>query len=278
MGLTCNRRFSKKHKNMLIVWGQKRVERSRGTVADFCPICREVRAFQLIRVGLASHVYYISFGEGKLVGHIIRCGECGVGLNVDPTRYTTTEKDPGVSLEGLIRDTFPNLREANAARLELEGRIKQSRLALSDDEYRQCLMEPFALLNPQMERRFANSTEMDKPAGLGCLATVLVAGALFFGSMAVRGPMQDKILVAALVLGVIGTIYTFVQMHLGPWRFFRAKLLSPLVKALKPLRPTRDDVAECIQSCKTLGLKIGKVAKVDEVWARLERSIAGFDM
>jgi hypothetical protein len=262
---------------MLIVWGQKRVERSRGNVADFCPICREVRAFQLIRVGLASHVYYISFGEGKLAGHIIRCSDCGVALSVDPTRYATTEKDSRVSLEALARDTFPNLREANAARLELETRIKQSRLALSGDEYRHCLMEPFALLNPQVERRFANSTELDRPAGLGCLGTVLIGAALFFGSMAVRGPMQDKILVAALVAVVIGTIYTFVQMHLGPGRFFRAKILPSLVRALKPLRPTRDDVAECVQHCKTLGLKIGKVAKVDEVWARLERSIAGFD-
>ena len=99
---------------MFIVWGKKRVERNQGLVADFCPICREVRAFQLIRVGLASHVYYVSFGEGKLAGHIIRCNECRVKLAVDPTRYATTEKDARVGLEVLLGGTFPKLREVYA--------------------------------------------------------------------------------------------------------------------------------------------------------------------
>ena len=111
---------------MFIVWGTKRTERKQGLVADFCPICREVRAFQLIRVGLAS------------------------------------------------------------------------------------------------------------------------------------------------------LVHTFIQMHLGPARFFRARILPSLVKSLKPLEPTREDLGACIDRCKTLGLKIGKVAKLDEVWAHLERRMAGF--
>src|SRR6266581_5496821 len=128
---------------MFIVWGKKRVERKQGIVADFCPICREVRAFQLIRVGLATHVYYVSAGEGKLAGHMIRCNECGVELAVDPTRYATTQKDPRVGLEALIRDTFPRLRESYAERLELETRIKRTRSALSADQHKQFLIEPF---------------------------------------------------------------------------------------------------------------------------------------
>lgn len=262
---------------MLIVWGKKRTERVLGSVADFCPICRDVRAFQLIRVGLAGHIYYISFGEGKLAGHIIRCGTCAVDLGTDPSRYATTEKDSRVSLEVLVRDTFPNLRQKYAARLELEERIKRTRSAIVGDEYKAVLMEPFSLLNPLVERRFASSTEMDRKSGMGCLGTVVIGAGLFFGSMRFRGPTQDKILLAALILVVIGTIYTFIQMHLGPGRHFRAKILPSLVKSLKPLQPTRDDLAGCIERCKSLGLKISKVAKVDEVWARLERSIAGFD-
>jgi hypothetical protein len=262
---------------MLIVWGKKRVERKIGMVADFCPICREVRSFQLIRVGLASHVYYVSFGEGQLAGHRIRCSECGVNLGVNPTRYAKTETDARVNLETLIRDTFPNLRETNAARLELEAKIRRTRSSLSADEYRRLLMEPFALLNPQVEQRFAKSTEMDKQSGIGCLGTLLVGAALFFGSLKFSGPTQDQILLAALIFVVIGTAYTLVQMHLGPGRFFRAKILPMLVKSLKPLQPTREDVADCMERCKTLGLRIGKIARVDEVWARLERSLAGFD-
>ena len=137
-------------------------------------------------------------------------------------------------------------------------------------------MEPFALLNPAVEERFASSTQMDKQSGLGCLGTLVVGGGLFFGAMAFRGPSQDRILVAAAVLFGIGTIYTFVQMHLGPKRFFRAQLLPPLIKSLKPLEPTREDLAACLERCRSLGLKIGKVVKVDEIWVPLERRMAGF--
>ncbi len=262
---------------MFIVWGTKRVERNQGTVADFCPICREIRPFQLVRVGLASHVYYISFGEGKLAGHIIRCATCGVALGVDPTRYSTTTQDATSSLEVLVRDTFPRLREVYAERLKLEEQIKRTRTPLPPEERNRLLMEPFALLNPLVERRFADSTKLDKKSGLGCLGTVLIGGGLFFGSLGFRGSTQDKILIAAAILFGIGTVYTFVQLHLGPNRFFRERLLPPLVKSLRPLEPTREEIAACIDRCRTLGLKIGKVAKPKEIWPRLERAIAGFD-
>lgn len=262
---------------MFIVWGTKRTERKQGMVADFCPICREARAFQLIRVGLASHIYYLSFGEGKLAGYIIRCSECGVGLGTQATRYANVEKDPRVSLEVLIRDTFPKLREVYAERLELEGRIRRTRSALSGDDYRRFLMEPFGLLNPLVEQRFANSTQIDRPAGIGCLGTLLIGAAIFFGSMKFSGPTQDKMLLAALIAVVMGCIYTLIQMHLGTGRFYRAKILPPLVKALKPLEPTKDDLADCIGRCQSMGLRIGKVAKTEEIWLGLERSLAGFD-
>lgn len=262
---------------MFIIWGTKRVERDQGTVADFCPICREIRSFRLVRVGMAGHIYYLSFGEGKLAGHIIRCDACGVQLSVEPTRFVTTQKDPRIGLEALIRDTFPKLREFYAERLKFEDQIRRTRTSLALEDRNRFLMEPFALLNPLVEQRFANSTEMDKPAGLGCLGTLLVGGGLFFGSLAFRGPMQDKMLIAAAILSGVGTIYTFIQLHLGPGRFFRARVLPSLVKALRPLAPTREEIAACIERCQTLGLKIGKVAKSSEVWSRLERAMAGFD-
>src|SRR5436190_20003482 len=177
----------------------------------------------------------------------------------------------------IVRETFPNLREVCAERLKLEERIMRTPGSFSPAERNSLLMEPFTLLNPMVERRFANSTEMDRKSGLGCIGTILVGGGLFFGSLAFSGPTEDKILVAAAIFFGAGTIYTLVQLHLGPGRFFRAQVLAPLLKSLKPLQPTREEIAACIDRCKTLGLKIGKVAKPNELWARLERALAGFD-
>jgi Zn-finger nucleic acid-binding protein len=262
---------------MLFVWGTKRVEKKQGLVADFCPICRGLSAFQLIRVGLASHVYYLSFGEGRLAGYMIRCTNCGVSLSTQPTRYQTVDKSSEPQLETLIRDTFPRLREVYAERLELEARIKRSRSALTGEQHKQFLMEPFGLLNSLVEARFGRSTEMDKPAGIGCLATTVLVIALIVVSFRFNGPAQDKILIAILAVGVIGMIYTFIQMHLAPGRFFRSKIMPQLITALRPLEPTRDDLAACIERCKTLGMKIGKIAKADVIGEQLERRIAGYD-
>ena len=52
---------------------------------------------------------------------------------------------------------------------------------------------------------------------------------------------------------------------------------DPLVKSLKPLQPTREDIAARIDRCKSLGLKIGKVAKPNEPGTRLERAMAGLN-
>ena len=264
---------------MFIVWGKKRVERKLGSVADFCPICREIRSFQMIRVGVASHVYYVSMGEGELAGFQATCDTCGVALKVEPTRYLVTKKDQrfAADVDSLVQETFPRLREVYANRLELESRLKRSRSTVSADEHRELLIEPFGLFNPIVAARFANSTEMDKRSGLGCLGTLLISGAVFFGSMSFHGPTQDRILIAALVLFGMGTAYTLFQMHLGPKRFFRTKILRSLVKALAPLEPTREEIDGCIQRCKNLGMQIGTVAKTEDIWRLLERRMSGLD-
>jgi len=54
----------------------------------------------------------------------------------------------------------------------------------------------------------------------------LLAGGLFFvgaPEVIMVRPIQDKILLAALIVGVIGTIYTSSRMHLGPGRYFSGK-------------------------------------------------------
>lgn len=255
---------------MIFIWGTKRTERKLGLVADFCPICRDLRSFHMVRVGVANHIYYLSFGDGKLVGYLIRCQDCGVDLGVEPTRFVHVEPGHQMELEDLIRTTHPRVRENYAERLELEARIKNTRATLAPDEYQKFMLESFSLLNPQLEVRFGKSTQFDKPASLGCLSTVILVLVLFFGSMAFMGPTQDKLLIATLVIGFTGLVYTFIQLHLAPGRYFHNQVLPALVKALRPLEPTKDDLVRCLERCQTLGMKIGKVAKVNDIWAQLE--------
>ena len=261
---------------MLIVWGTKRIEKKLGQVAEFCPICRLIRPFRLIRVGLASHVYYVSFGSGKLAGHLLQCLECGVSLPTDPTIFSSVEKRTTLELEELIQQTHPRLRETCAARLDLEAQIRRTPGVLSPEERAAALLEPFRLLSPLVEARWARSSEMDKPAGLGCAGTLLGCVLLVVIVSALHKTMSDSDTgIVALFFG-LGTIYTFVQIHFAPARYLRQKIVPPLARALDPLDPTQPELADCLTRCKTAGLKLGQKLKVEHLWAELERrAVAG---
>src|SRR5687768_11530581 len=95
---------------MAIVWGKKSVEKRLGYAADFCPICREINPFQVFRLAVADHIYYVSLGEGKLLGHIGECSKCKTKIPVNPMRYKTFFFAPGNDIEKLILETYPNIR------------------------------------------------------------------------------------------------------------------------------------------------------------------------
>ena len=93
---------------MFIVWGKKTVYRKVGHVADFCPICRQARCFTLKRVGMAGHIYYLSAGQGELVGFERTCASCSTSVAAQPERYIAFAKKPA-SIEELKQTTFPGL-------------------------------------------------------------------------------------------------------------------------------------------------------------------------
>jgi len=138
---------------MIFVWGKKAVYRRLGYVADFCPICIGVKPFILERVGMAGHVYYITAGEGDLVGYQINCLECNILLNSQAERYAAfAEKQD--ALPALIKQTFPKLVEFHKVRLLLENQVRTALPTLPEDTRRSLILEPFLLLGPSVVKYF----------------------------------------------------------------------------------------------------------------------------
>jgi hypothetical protein len=79
---------------MFLLWGKKAVYRPLGYAADFCPFCREPRCFSVRRVGMASHVCYLTSGKGQLAGYQRICQECGTILYARPTVYAKIAEIP----------------------------------------------------------------------------------------------------------------------------------------------------------------------------------------
>jgi hypothetical protein len=137
----------------VIVWGRKAVYKHIGFVADFCPMCVGVRPFALERIGMAGHVYYITSGEGDLVGYQIGCLECHTLLNGQHERYAAFS--PKVEpLPELIRCTFPKLEEFHRPRLTLEHQVRTALPSLPEETRRSLILEPFLLLSAKVTTYF----------------------------------------------------------------------------------------------------------------------------
>src|SRR5689334_23177324 len=68
---------------MFVIWWGTQIDRTRiGFVANFCPICRELRPFRLMRLERVNHVYNQAIGPGQFTGHSILCCTCDLELAV----------------------------------------------------------------------------------------------------------------------------------------------------------------------------------------------------
>ena len=251
---------------MTVIWGKRKVETELGYVADFCPICREIRELKVSRVGIANHIYFISIGKGNLAGHLGRCMQCGTKIPVDAMKYETFEEGSNTALETLVQNTFPNLRSVYAERLDIEERLKRQE-PVSLPNRAKWLMEPFEYLIPEVEAKFANAT-MDKESNMGCISTVLLliilcSGALMFEESALA---RDSMIIGMGLVAIVGLIYTIIQIMLAPHRYIQRNIVPRLSQALNPLNPSRQELQKCIATKKVKGSRLGKNVDEEKLW------------
>lgn len=222
---------------MFIVWGTKRVNTKIGYVADFCYLCRDIRPFNLFRVGMARHVYYISAGQGELAGHYRECKHCHCQIDASTVNYAEVLTNPkGENMETLTAKTFPNIRTHYAKRLELESALKKDPSSIDPQTRTQLLAEPFYFMAPLVEARFGQTRLDWTMAGIIAAAfaiAVVIANVIrmFFPSAIDMIPMLTMPILGAGVLGMI------IQ-HYRAGRMYMSKTIYPVMSlALRPLRP-----------------------------------------
>lgn len=251
---------------MFIVWGRKIVRRKLGQVADFCPICRKTTAFTLVRVGSAGHVYYISSGEGELVGHERACTECGTTLRAEPATYAGVGK-ARTPLAELVAQTYPGIDDARSERFALEARIAGDLQSLSADERGALIREPFMVLSGKVEEHFS-TTHLDKEMLLAIVAALVL---LVVGPASLHGLMPEEEGTLFLVFGLIGLALVVWQGIQSGQRFMRKAILPQLARALHPLRPTQGELDEVRSALRTHGHKLGRRLRTEDLMAQLER-------
>lgn len=250
---------------MFIVWGRKLVYRKVGHVADFCPICRVPRPFELKRVGSAGHIYYVSAGEGQLVGFERQCQECKTSLRADPAHYASVSKTKAPLFQ-LISLTFPNLTQVLRERLELEDRVRRQPELLSPEERHALIRNPFLLLSPKVEKRFA-ATHIDKEIGLSIAGAI---GLLIIGPGMVRAVVPDQAELSVLLFIVLGLALVSWQIIASGGRFMRREVIPVLAASLRPLRPTEPEIRSVLSELKQLRHKMASKLKPTDLLTRLQ--------
>jgi hypothetical protein len=249
----------------MIIWGKKYVYSRLGYIADFCHLCREVRAFELTRVGLAGHFYYISLTQGDLVGHERKCTTCGTEFNCKPEIYARPSKEQ-LPLRELIRLTFPNLAAYHAARFALEKAIRDPFRKISAADRLALIKEPFNLLSTKAEAHFRASF-FDHQSIAAFMLALMVGGFVVAGLLAFLPDYEAAFMVGDLMVACVAAwAWSFWTRR----KFVRRAIVAPLASALHPLKPTHDEIAGVLKDMKALGLRIGSRVKTDAVMAALQ--------
>jgi hypothetical protein len=255
---------------VIVFWGKKYVDTRLGYVADFCPLCREVRAFELKRVGLAGHIFYISLTDGDLVGHERKCTVCGTELSARPEIYARPSREPR-ALRELIAQTFPNLATHYAGRFALEKAIRDPFAKIPQDDRLALLKEPFSLLSYKAEAQFRASL-ISTQATLVFFAALISGGiasaplAVALAPLAVDLPEYEHLIWVAVLIAA--SIIAWISSFWFRKRLLRKEILPPLLSALRPLRPTLDELVIVLKDLKALGLQVG--SKIEPQWVMAE--------
>jgi hypothetical protein len=239
-----------------IFWGTKVVRRRLGYIADYCPICRDLRTFKMKRVGLAGHIYYISFGEGSLAGHVRTCVVCDVDLDAQPDHYLAIHPHK-LEPQELAELTNPNWRRVHAERIALAERLAAGAEGLSAQDRAALLWEPFHLLTPKCEERFRSSHFDLRTLGAIVALIVLVWLASLSGKLAPS---------VAFAAGMALVVWQVTQIK---HRWFREKIFPTLVPALRPLAPGAREIQDIVRELRRRGAQIGKKLDPERLVAAL---------
>jgi len=256
----------------MIIWGKKKVEKTLGFVADLCPICREIRPFMVFRLGMASHINYLSFNDGELAGHVAECQVCKTKIPVNSLKYKSLSNVIHDDLESLIAQTYPNLRNNYADRLMLTERIR-NREVLSTVERDEMLLESFQHLSNRIEEQYAKVT-FDRVSKIGCWTTVLLV--ILFSCITpiiiTTDSAYDLTVVAAGLTALAGLIFTVLQLILAPGRFIRKEIVPLLARTIAPLNPTLSEIETMLEKFRIRGFKIGEKISKEKLWETLQKT------
>lgn len=221
-----------------------------GRVAEFCPICREAREFQ---IALGRHLpKLLAFppllalshrGSAPTPGLVMTCDDCGVELPAAEEDYRTIAEGSPPVLDELIRETQPDLPTRVAGRMRLEARVGDG--SLEGGRRREVMQETVQVLDASWQMRPRKKALRLRNAFL--VPALLFLSAVSWGSVFPReyrdtvGAFSAMMVMGSLVWMIVAVIATLSRRSKRKAEV-RYRLEPLLGRAWKPLRPTSEEI------------------------------------
>jgi hypothetical protein len=254
---------------MFVIVGTKRKRERLGHAADFCPICREFRAMRITRQSQVPHLYYVPLGRGSPLLHERECLGCGVVTAAKEVVYEGYADEAPADIVDLAAATNPDIMETWRDRLALEERLEAG--TLTPEERLSLIAEPIAALEFTF-RQTAAAEQVPTMAGIGIIGAVILTPTAVFALTSGPGARG----VAAILLGLaVGAVFVAIYgFWSGGVRAACARLMPILLRALRPLRPAREELERVFAELRLKGLTVAKRIRAEEVWSALEADLA----
>lgn len=239
---------------MLIIYGKKKKLVFKGFVADLCPMCRKICSFRLNEVRMVGHLYYIAYGSGEPSGYEKECTICKSTFDADRSLYRPN-LNPGMPLDKLEKQTFPNLREFYKDELELEQRINAG--TLSPDDNISALCQIIATECYSYENFLAAGAFAPNDLKFGCLIPLATMFVSFFGIIIFENTFMASFFAGVLMLTGLGGFLVYIILRLTARRRFARSISLPRIavgiRSIKPdLKEIKTAFARISGSAKTL--------------------------
>lgn len=249
-----------------------------GRVADFCPICRDLRPFTVRTRHLVRENVVVMFGfpffddqDATEDGVDRVCEVCNLDLPANPLTYQAVLDDPDLTLEELIVRTYPELRKVAGERLALEARIRSG--TLTSEERRSLLLEPFRMLAHRVRAALGEG-----PGPMLVFALVAVplsiVGLVVLEFFPARAHAIASFACWAMLVAHVLMLIRFGIRHVNRRskvsRVVRLEVYPLLGRALKPLNPSASELEEILETLREEKVLPGAVLQIDRILAEKE--------
>ena len=247
---------------MFIVWGKSIKRKKLGFVADYCAVCRDLRTFQVTRIGSASHVYYISFGQGELVGYERTCGVCSTPVEADTSRYPDMSPTRRPATD-LISETFPNFYSVYRETIERDRKVRDTPSQLTPAERKARMREPFLLIAPVAQQKLA-SIRVDWRVLVSIFSFAPIFWVMGLIAKLVGGPYQEDPSPNWIIAGLVLWIgFVFWEIFMSSRRYLLKNAAPQLAASLAPLKPSKTEIERILQELRQHKLKLAKLRPAD---------------